>query len=47
LATLEPLGSDEAQVIVDIHDGPASLVDRIVQEMALLESHSPAVGSMV
>jgi gluconokinase len=35
LATLEPLGSDEAHVSVDIHDDPASLVDRIVQELEM------------
>jgi len=45
LATLEPLGSDEAHVAVDIHDDPASLVDRIVRQLAALGSQPAAVGS--
>jgi gluconokinase len=34
LATLEPLGSDEFHVAVDIHAEPASLVDRIIHGLA-------------
>jgi gluconokinase len=33
LATLEPLGTDEAHVAVHIHEDPALLVDRIVKEL--------------
>ncbi|VXC11376.1 D-gluconate kinase, thermosensitive [Arthrobacter sp. 9AX] len=40
LATLEPLGADEAHIAVDIHEDPASLVDRIVQKLAKLDSPS-------
>jgi gluconokinase len=33
LATLEPLGSDEPHVAAEIHQDPASLVNRIVQQL--------------
>ncbi|MFF1253214.1 gluconokinase [Pseudarthrobacter sp. NPDC058329] len=42
LATLEPLGPDEAHFAVDIHDDPASLVDRIVRQLAALEGRATA-----
>lgn len=42
MATLEPLGSDEARIVVDIHDDPASLVDRIAQGLATLKNHPAA-----
>jgi gluconokinase len=45
LAALEPLYSDEAHVAVDIHDDPASLVDRIVRQLSALGSQQAAVGS--
>ncbi|MFC9353235.1 hypothetical protein [Arthrobacter sp. NPDC057013] len=35
LATLEPLGADEAHIAVDILGDPASLVDGIVRELEL------------
>lgn len=33
LATLEPLGADEAHIVADILDDPASLVDGIVRQL--------------
>jgi gluconokinase len=33
LATLEPLGPDEPHIAVDIHEDPASLVNRIVRQL--------------
>jgi gluconokinase len=45
LATLEPLGSDEVHVPVDISQDPASLVDRIVGELDVLHGQSAAVES--
>jgi gluconokinase len=45
LATLEPLGSDEVHVPVDIHQDPASLVDRIVGELDVLHGRAAAVES--
>ncbi|HJV97711.1 MAG TPA: gluconokinase [Arthrobacter sp.] len=38
LATLEPLGPDEAHIVADILDDPASLVDGLVRQ---LEGRSP------
>ena len=36
LATLEPLGSDEVHIAVDILEDPAPLVDRIVRQLDVL-----------
>lgn len=36
LATLEPLGSDEAHIAVDILEDPALLVDRIARQLEVL-----------
>lgn len=44
LATLEPLRSDEAHVAVDIHEDPASLVDRIVQALATREREATSLA---
>jgi gluconokinase len=45
LATLEPLGSDEAHAAVDILEDPASLVDRIVRQLhVLMEQPAAAAG---
>lgn len=35
LATLEPLGSDEPHIAVDIHEGPDSLVNRIMRQLVV------------
>lgn len=40
LATLEPLETDEAHILVDIHADPASLVDRILQALATYNNPS-------
>lgn len=44
LATLEPLGSHEAHLAVDILEDPASLVDRIVRQVHVL-MEQPAVAA--
>lgn len=44
LATLEPLGSDEAHIAVDILEHPAPLVDRIVRQLEVLMESQPVAG---
>jgi len=36
LATLEPLGADEAHLVADVRDDPASLVDGIIRQLEVL-----------
>ncbi|MGO4807639.1 gluconokinase [Arthrobacter sp. 2MCAF15] len=45
LATLEPLGPDEAHIVADIRDDPEALVDGIVRHLGLLAGRSAAVGT--
>jgi gluconokinase len=45
LATLEPLAVDEAHIVADILDDPASLVDGIIRQLEVLASRSAAVGA--
>jgi gluconokinase len=45
LATLEPLASDEAHIVADILDDPASLVDGIIRQLEVLASRSTPVGA--
>ncbi len=44
LATLEPLESDEAHIAVDIVADPASLADRIVQDLEVPRAARAGVG---
>ena len=45
LATLEPLGPDEAHIVADIRDDPEALVDGIIRQLELLAGRSTAVGA--
>lgn len=45
LATLEPLGPDEAHVVADIRDDPEALVDGIVRQLGLLAGRSAVAGA--
>lgn len=47
LATLEPLGADEAHVVADILDEPERMVDRIVRQLEALAGRSTAAGAGV
>ena len=45
LATLEPLGTDEAHIVADIRNDPEALVDGVIRQLELFAGRSTAVGA--